>query len=71
MVRPGDAEHMRPQKDPEGQQPNELWNSEAARKRRHSDDDRDDDRELCHARQGQQVRPKRIKPLHRHLFLLR
>jgi len=71
LGRPGDAENMRPQKDAEGQQQNEFRNSEAARKRRRADDDGDDDRELCHTRQGQQVRPKRIKPLHRDLPLLR
>ena len=56
---------MRPQKDSDDQQPYQLWNSEAARKSRYADDEREDNRELCQVGQGQGVRPENIKPFHR------
>jgi hypothetical protein len=55
-------------KEPNDYQPDQFWNSEAARKRRYADDEREENCELCQVRQGQSVRPECIKPFHGHLL---
>jgi hypothetical protein len=59
---------MRPQKDPEDQQPHEFWNSDAVSQRGDDDDTHHDNRELCEVRQGQEARPEGVNPFHRHLL---
>ena len=58
---------MRPQDDPEEQQPDHLREPDATGKRRNADDDRDGDSELRQGRQRQHLRPQCIEQFHRAL----
>jgi len=50
-----EAEHVRPQSDPEKQQADHRRKSDAGRQPRNADDGRDNDSELCQIRQRQDV----------------
>jgi hypothetical protein len=50
-----EAEHVRPQSDPEKRQADHWWQSDAGRQPRNAGDGRDNDRKLCQIRQRQDV----------------
>ena len=65
MVRPADIENVGPYEDPETEQNNEFWKSEAARNRGRADNDCNGNRKLCQLRQVHHDGPDVVEPLHR------